>query len=200
MKNAEKQLLIEEITARLYALLEQQSPVTNDSEVETSTSSSNLKLDALRDDGWSEAAIELLERYLEHSTNYRKFAIRSGRLVFNGLATAEALDSMLAATAEGKSAVVGGAPKVAQEYQRLGEEISSATRILVGLVSSYLMDSNDFEQTGTVGPIDCSPFTRGQIYRPRLKSKEIQRAEDLPQTRITSTLSDGYAHACPSVM
>jgi maltooligosyltrehalose synthase len=152
--------LIEEISTKLNALAEQQLSLAT-----TVNQLSEALLEVARNQESREASNRLLEGYLQHSMNYRKYAATKGRWTLDPLATEEAQDLMTAATAEGRSAVAAIAKLVVRESRRRGEEITDATTKFVGLVVSFLMESNGYAQTGRVGPIHCNPFTKGRIYQ-----------------------------------
>jgi len=54
---------------------------------------------------------------------------------------------------------------VVRESRLRGKDITDATTKFVGLVVSFLMESNGYRQTGKAGPVHCDPFTKGQIYQ-----------------------------------
>lgn len=160
MKLEEIQKLIEEINTKLNALAEQILTLAT-----TVNQLSKALLEFTRNDESREASNRLLEAYLQHSMNYRNYAATTGRWTLAVLAAEEAQDLMTAATAEGRSAVDAIAELVVRESRRRGKEITDATTKFVGLVVSFLMESNGYRQTGKVGPVHSDPFTKGQIYQ-----------------------------------
>jgi hypothetical protein len=166
MTDKEIQKVIEEINSRLNALAEQQLTLaTTANQLSKFIFNSETLLEVVPKPESREASNFLLDRFLQHSKNYRKYAATEGRWALDCLATEEALDSMRATTAEGKSAVAGIAEMVVRESIRRGKEITNATTKFVGMVVSFLMESNGYRQIGKVSPIPCGPFTKGQIYR-----------------------------------
>jgi hypothetical protein len=166
MTDEEIQKLIEEINTRLNALAERQLTLaTTVNELRTLSSSSEALLEDAHNHESRELSNRLLEAFVEHSRNYRKYAATKGRWALDYLATEEALGSMRAATAEGLSAVAGIAEREVQECIRRGREITDADTKFIGMVVSFLMQSNGYRLTDEVGPIPCKPFTKGRIYQ-----------------------------------
>ena len=166
MTNPEIQKLIEEINTKLNTVMKELLTLsTLMNQVSTLSSNCVALLEVTRSYESRQASNRLLEAFVQHSRNYRKYAATKGRWTLDYLATEEALDSMRAATAEGLSAVAGIAEREVQESIRREKEITDADTKFIGMVVSFLMQSNGYRLTDEVGPIPCKPFTKGQIYQ-----------------------------------
>jgi hypothetical protein len=155
----------EEFHKRITALAQQQLALaTFVNQLSVSLANSEESLEVAPKPESREASNRLLEAFVHHSRNYRKYAATKGRWALDYLATEEALGSMRTATAEGLSAVAGIAEREVQESIRRGKQITDTDTKFIGMVVSFLMQSNGFRKTGMRGSIPFAPFTKGQLY------------------------------------
>jgi hypothetical protein len=106
-----------------------------------------------------------LEDFTTRSRNYKVYARTRGHWIFRILTPQSALESMIAATAEGLPAVAGIAESVVQQSIRAGTELTGVDRQFVGSVVRYRMEANGYRKAEKKGFIPCAPFTKGQLYQ-----------------------------------